>query len=99
MSATIPFALIFPTHLLDVLDDAWLGETLPDDGEKIERRGGAGSIRALFPLTLSSLSQPLEIPLPDGVAAPSEDPDDLPEGGPEPPPEPRWGELGLEELQ
>ena len=37
MSSTIPFSLIFPTHLLDVLDDAWLGETLPDDGEGVKR--------------------------------------------------------------
>ena len=40
-----------------------------------------------------------EIPLPDGVSPPHEDPDDLQDGAPEPPAEPRWGELGLEDLQ
>jgi hypothetical protein len=87
MAATIPFALIFPTHLLDIMDDAWLGEGLPDD----------------------------DVPLPPGVAPPSDDPDELGLvpggavggggggnglGGGEPgAAEARWGELGLAELQ
>ena len=105
MSHTIPFRLVFPTHLVNVLDDAWLGEVLPDDGVRKRERGrGPGHtgtrVRIRSPALALSLPTTTEIPLPEGVAPPSEDPDDLPEGGAtEPPPEPRWGELGLEDLQ
>lgn len=32
MAATIPYAMVFPTHLVDALDAAWLADELPSDG-------------------------------------------------------------------
>ena len=34
MASTIPFQLVFPTELVDLIDSAWMGDIMPQDGEK-----------------------------------------------------------------
>lgn len=100
MAHTIPYALVFPTHLVDALDAAWLKDELPDDGEwwwwrereRAKRRPPCVFILPSFPSSS-------DVPLPDGVDPPVEpDAGDVGGGETGPAEEDRWGELGLQEL-
>jgi hypothetical protein len=35
MASTIPFQLVFPTELVDLIDAAWMGDVMPQDGENM----------------------------------------------------------------
>ena len=108
-NANVHYTQISDPFLLDVVDEEWMRESLPDDGGWWTRERGRGggetgwqSTRAQPPPTHSPLShkkkQTTAVPLPERVTPPSEETEDL-QPDPQPPQKERWADLGLNALQ
>ena len=93
MASTIPFQLVFPTELVDLIDAAWMGDVMPQDGEERTKRlmllSDESDHRLLFsrskkktrPRPLKYFSKNIysttDDPLPPGVTLPPDDLDDF----------------------
>lgn len=79
MSQSLHYSLTTHANLLDVLDEAWRQDTLPDDGE-----GGQEGEHAMRFGRQSQRKRMLvaraDIPLPEGLVPPLEETEDLREG-------------------
>jgi len=89
MASTIPFQLVFPTELVDLIDAAWMGDVMPQDGER--GTGGRGNddfkrrratvdslnLRPRPPLFKNLSKKKTDDPLPPGVTLPPDDLDDF----------------------
>ena len=103
MSHTVPYALLFPTHLVDALDATWLQEELPDDGARVLKERERREERMQTPSHPSFHRTPFrhtDVPLPDGVDPPVDETDDAlrDAGGEAGGEDDRWPELALGEL-
>ena len=91
MSVTLHYSQIRDPDLLDVVDDAWARDKLPNDGDT-----RISVVLDLHVGTLGKIVLYADIPLPEGLMPPVDETDDLREDleaqnkGPD-----RWVELGL----
>ena len=94
-SANVHYAQISDPQLLDIVDEDWMREKLPDDGRLVGGSGGGGGEkRAPSPTSRKHKKYNTAVPLPERVTPPSEETDDL-QPDPQPPQKERWGDLGL----
>ena len=95
MSVTLHYSQIREPDLLDVVDDAWAQDKLPNDGNGADLPSlallGASLLNVMFNFTLR-----VDIPLPEGLMPPVDETDDLREELEARNKRPdRWVELGL----